>query len=145
MIFKKAVKGLIVICLGAVLFFSMAPLNHGTENLESPPSSMVLKQAAMCEAIDVFEVKNPAIVFPISIGKIFCFTSFEEVQNNEIIYHKWFQKDRLISNNRFYLKAPRWSTFSTMQLRMADRGPWRVEVTDKAGKILKTLRFSISD
>jgi hypothetical protein len=32
-----------------------------------------------------------------------------------------------------------------MQLRMADRGPWYVEITDKDDTLLQRLRFSISD
>ena len=31
------------------------------------------------------------------------------------------------------------------QLREADRGTWRVEITDKEGNIFKILRFSITD
>jgi hypothetical protein len=43
------------------------------------------------------------------------------------------------------LKPPRWSTFSSIQLREADKGPWRVEIVDEKDRLHKTLRFSITD
>ncbi|MBF0200321.1 MAG: DUF2914 domain-containing protein [Desulfamplus sp.] len=99
----------------------------------------------MCEYIKEYEPANIAVLFPISLGRIFCFTAFEEISQNTLIYHRWFHKDRLVATNRFHLKSPKWSTFSTMQLRVADKGPWRVEITDDNDNILRTLRFSISD
>lgn len=106
---------------------------------------LVLTQAVMCEHIKGFGPANPAVTFPISFGKIYCFTSFKDISHNTFIYHKWFHKDRFVATNRFRVKAPRWSTFSIMQLRVADKGPWRVEITDDNGNLLKTLRFSVSD
>jgi hypothetical protein len=43
------------------------------------------------------------------------------------------------------INTPRWSTFTSVQLRDADKGPWRVEITDKSGNLMHTLRFSITD
>ncbi len=106
---------------------------------------LIMTQGVMCESIAEFKPDNTAVIFPISIGKIYCFTSFKDISSNTYIYHKWFLKDRLMATNRFHIKAPRWSTFSTMQLRVADKGPWRVEITDDNDNLLKTLRFSVSD
>lgn len=105
----------------------------------------ILTKAVMCEAIKGFEAADPAVVFSISLGKIFCFTAFQNISQNAFIYHKWFHRDRFVATNRFLVKSPQWSTFSTMQLRMADKGPWRVEITDDKDNLLKTLRFSVSD
>ncbi|MBF0468805.1 MAG: DUF2914 domain-containing protein [Desulfamplus sp.] len=99
----------------------------------------------MCQSIKGFEPSEPAVVFSISLGKIFCFTSFQNVSQNTFIYHKWFHRDRFVATNRFLVKTPQWSTFSTMQLRVADKGPWRVEITDDKDNLLQTLRFSVSD
>ena len=132
------------ILIAFLLLFSWNCAN-GEDGYEETRTPLLLTRAVMCENIEAFDIQNPAIVFPIYLGKIFCFSSFENVQKNDVVFHKWFQRDRLVSNNRFYLQPPAWSTFSTMQLRMADRGPWRVEITDNTGIILKTLRFSISD
>ena len=112
---------------------------------EVTPATMVLSHAVMCESIDDFKPRNPAIVFSIDIGKVFCFTTFSQIKETTHIYHKWFQMNRLVSKKRLSLKPPQWSTISSMQLRMADRGPWYVEITDKDDTLLQRLRFSISD
>lgn len=113
----------------------MAPVSE-------PP---VLVQAQMCEAIERFQPVNPAVVFSISLGRVYCFSAFDPVFEESIVYHRWYRQDRLISNTRLVLNPPKWSSFSSMQLRPADKGPWRVEIVDSRDKLLKTLRFSISD
>ena len=112
---------------------------------EVTPAAMVLGHAVMCESIDNFKPRNPAIVFSIDLGKVFCFTSFTHIKKTTYIYHKWFYWNRLVSKKRLTLKPPQWSTISSMELRMADRGPWYVEITDKDDTLLERLRFSISD
>lgn len=125
-------------------------LFHGTpawtgEVQEVTPATLILTHAVMCESIDNFKPQNPAIVFSIDLGKVFCFTAFDQIGETTYIYHKWYQMDRLISRKRLTLNPPQWSTISSMQLRMADRGPWYVEITDKDDILLQRLRFSISD
>lgn len=105
----------------------------------------IMTKGVMCESIKGFEPADSGVVFSISLGKIFCFTAFQNISQNTFIYHKWFHRDRFVATNRFLVKAPQWSTFSTMQLRVADKGPWRVEITDDKDILLKTLRFSVSD
>ena len=112
------------------------------ETASQPP---VLVQAQMCEAIDRFQPVNQAVVFSISLGRVYCFTAFDPVFEETVVYHRWYRQDRLISNARLVLNPPKWSSFSSMQLRPADKGPWRVEIVDTREKVMKTLRFSISD
>ena len=109
------------------------------------PEKSALIQAVMCQEIEGYSPLNPAIVFSIGIGKVSCFTSFDPVPKEMYIYQKWYHKDKLSTKQKLLLKPPRWSTFSSIQLREADKGPWRVEITDHEGNILKVLRFSITD
>lgn len=104
-----------------------------------------LVRAVMSEAIEKFVPVNPAIVFSIDLGRISCFTEFDPVPEKAIIQHKWYRKDSLISAKQLTINPPRWSSFSSMQLRDADKGPWRVEVTDENGRLIESLRFSITD
>jgi len=106
---------------------------------------MVLTRAVMCETIEKFKPVNPAVVFPISQGEVFCFSSFDPVRAKTHIFHKWYKQDKLIFNMKLTLSPPKWSSFSRIQIRDADKGPWRVEIVDETGKILKTLRFSMSE
>jgi hypothetical protein len=106
---------------------------------------LTLKEAYMCEAVKNFYPINPAVVFSISAKSICCFTVFDPVPEKMVIYHKWYRKDRLTTTQSLTLEPPAWRTYSSIQLREADKGPWRVEVVGPNGAILKTLRFSITD
>jgi hypothetical protein len=106
---------------------------------------LTLKEASMCEMVKNFTPVNPAVVFSISAKSISCFTFFDPVPEKTVIYHKWYRKDRLTTTQSLTLEPPSWRTFSSIQLREADKGPWRVEIVGPKGAILKILRFSITD
>ena len=109
------------------------------------PEGLTLVEAVMCESIESYAPQTPAVVFSINIGKVSCYSNFDPVPEKTYIYHRWYFKDRLTTQKKLFLKSPRWGTYTSIQLREADRGPWRVEITDKDGNIFKTLRFSITD
>ncbi|MCG8550362.1 MAG: DUF2914 domain-containing protein [Desulfobacterales bacterium] len=106
---------------------------------------MVLANAVVCEHISSFRPVNPAVVFSVSLGEVFCFSEFDPVYEKTAIFHNWYKKDKLIFSMRLVLSVPKWSSFSRVQMRDADKGPWRVEIRDEDNTILKTLRFSMSD
>jgi len=99
----------------------------------------------MCASLKEGSPCDPGAVFPVSQGKVLCFSSFDPVPRKTFIFHSWFHRDVLITRQKLTLNPPRWSSYSTIQLREADKGPWRVEITDQDERILETLRFSITD
>jgi len=106
---------------------------------------MVLADAVVCESISNFRPVNPAVVFSVSQGEVFCFSEFDPVYEKTAIFHNWYKRDKLIFSMRLVLSVPKWSSFSRVQMRDADKGPWRVEIRDEDDTLLKTLRFSMSD
>ena len=112
---------------------------------DSNAKELAVTQAVMCEEIKNYEPHNKAAVFSISAGKVYCFTAFNPVPRDMYIYHSWYRRDRLITTRRLSLKTPDWSVVSTIQLRQADKGPWRVEVKDHNGGVIKIIKFSITD
>jgi hypothetical protein len=125
----------------------------GEAPAQSPPrggsvsgaSKLSLVQALVCEDVKDGIPANPAIAFSISAGKIYCYTLFDQIAEDTVIYHNWFFRDKPSARIRLSLRHPRWSTYSSIQLREADKGPWRVEITDAGGRLLKSLRFSVTD
>jgi hypothetical protein len=99
----------------------------------------------MCEDLQGRVPQYPTIVFSITLGKVFCFTDFDPVLEKTFVYHNWYFRELKRASVKLSLNTPRWATFSTVQMRATDKGPWRVEITDPRGSILKTLRFSITD
>ena len=112
---------------------------------EKPASVLTLDQAVMCEDIKDFLPYHQAVVFSLEIGKVFCFSSFKVVPEKTFIYHDWYRQDRLITTKRLMLQPPDWSTYSSIQLREADKGPWRVVLRDQNNQIIQVVRFSITD
>ena len=102
-----------------------------------------LVQAFLCEEVREGIPINQAIVFSVSSGTICCYTMFDEIEQDTVIYHQWLSRDRESTKFRLSLKDPRWATFSSIQLREGDKGPWQVKIMDSNGRILKTLRFSV--
>jgi hypothetical protein len=148
-------KPLLILCLVVISAASLFPLKAASQatpdlspnSLQTAalPGVLALVQAGMCEAIVDYAPKNRAIVFSADIGEVFCFTSFDPVPVNTAIYHQWYYRDKLVRQKKLSLKIPRWSTYSSIQLREADKGPWRVEIVDQSNNILYVLRFSITD
>jgi hypothetical protein len=127
----------------AVVF--AAPDAAWSQDVSAPSAGPVLVKAVMCESIQKLAPVNQAIVFSIVLSRISCFTEFDQVVKQTVIHHKWYHKGNLISAKQLWLNPPRWSSFSSMQLRDADKGPWQVDVTDESDKLLYILRFSVTD
>ena len=126
-------------------FLSQAFAQKKDSSTKAATKKLTLVRATMSESIKNHEPKNHGIVFPIKIGRLHCFTTFDPVPKKTIIYHKWYFRDKLKAGVKLTLKTPRWSTFSRMRLRNGEKGPWRVEITDAQGNIFQILRFSVTD
>ena len=135
----------ILICCNLLLASQVLPQNNQDSLLTRDSKEPVLDYAVMCEEIKDFTPKNQGVVFSIKIGKVSCFTSFDPVPKETVIYHKWFHKDKPSTKKRLTLQPPRWASYSSIQLRETDKGPWRVEITDQKESILHTVRFTITD
>ena len=125
--------------LGVCLLFPQQAHSQGDEK------SLTLTRAVMCEEIRDNAPHNQGVVFSMANQKVCCFTTFDPVPERSFIYHRWFRRDRLITSIKLSLQPPQWSTVSRIQLRAADKGPWRVEITDQTGMVFRILRFSITD
>ena len=121
-----------------------------TDLKESPENnknsqSLIVSKAQICENVTGQIPVNPTIALSFAKGKAFCFSEIEGIASSTVIFHNWLRRDAHMVGIKLTVKPPRWSTFSSISLREADKGPWRVEITDMDGTILKTLRFSIVD
>ncbi len=117
----------------------------GSNQEASTPAKLKLVEAVMCESIRDSAPLNTAIAFPVSIGQVLCFSSFDPVPGEIFVSDSWFYRDKLVTKINLFLKPPRWATFSSIHLREADIGPWRVEIHDDQGRLMKVLRFSITE
>lgn len=135
------------ICFVFVLvqLFFLQPLTSVKYGGSAHASQLELFQALMCEDIHSNAPRNPTAAFSVKQKKAFCFTSFSQVPEKLIIYHNWYHHDVPSAKIRLTLKPPRWSTYSSIELNKTDIGPWRVEITNEGGNVLKVLRFSVTE
>ena len=132
-------------CVNAFLPWGALALENGDSAPVPAPQQLNLVQAIMCEEIKDQAPHNQAIVFSVTNGSTSCFTSFDPVPEKTYIFHNWFYRDKLITRIKLLLQPPRWSTFSRIQLREVDKGPWRVEITDLKDALFSIVRFSVTD
>jgi hypothetical protein len=129
----------------AIQIFLLMPA-CGLKNISHANAQQLeLSEALMCEEIIDNATRNPTVVFSASREKAICYSSFDPVPQKTVIFHNWFHRDVPSARIQLILNPPRWSTYSSIQLRKADIGPWRVEITDEKGKIFGVLRFSVTD
>ncbi|MCB2149510.1 MAG: DUF2914 domain-containing protein [Deltaproteobacteria bacterium] len=139
---KDTIRNLVWVFFLTVVVASPKPL-WGQDAKAS--DKLALVRAVMCESIQEYAPANPAVVFSIELGRVSCFTEFDPVPEKTYIQHKWYQNDHLVTEKRLTINPPRWASFTSVQLRESDKGPWRVEVTDENDNLMRTLRFSITD
>lgn len=128
-----------------LLFGGIAYADAADKGLAVSEKPFQLVRAAMCESIENYEPRYIAVAFPITIGKISCYSAFEGVAETTYVQHRWYRRDELVTSKRLTLKPPSWATYSSIQLREGDKGPWRVEIWDAGEQLVRTLRFSIVD
>jgi hypothetical protein len=118
----------------------------GSGQLAGPQSAgLVLGESSVCEDVRNGIPEQAAVAFSVDLKRVYCYTDFKKVPEKSFAYHNWYLRDNLKASVKLTVRPPRWSTYSSIQLRDSDKGPWRVEITDEEGIILKTLRFSVID
>ncbi|MBU1196700.1 MAG: DUF2914 domain-containing protein [Proteobacteria bacterium] len=134
---------MVLFCMGVLCLAAVSSPADELNQKKMPV--IVLEKAVMCGAIDNFKPVNPAVIFSISQGEVFCYSNFDPVRDKTSIFHKWYKKDKLIFTMQLTLSPPKWASFSSIKIRNADKGPWRVEIRDMDDTLLQTLRFSMAD
>jgi len=121
--------------------------NHSTATKEKVPkdAELSLLQAVMCESVQNLKPVNEALTFSVSLGHVYCVSYFKPVPKPTVIFHRWYRRNELSTQIRLKVYPPHWTTYSVIQLREEDKGPWHIEITDQNGKVFDIVRFSITD
>jgi hypothetical protein len=138
-------KWKMVLGSAAILLYLGAFCDKDCLSLAVAADKLILTSAVMCEDVQERQPLYEGVVFSIGIGKVFCYTLFDSVPEKTHITHNWYNRDNLSTKIKLLLQPPRWTTYSAIQLRESDKGPWRVEITDSEGQILQVLRFSVTE
>jgi hypothetical protein len=100
--------------------------------------------AAVCKDVVNQEPVEPGISFPVSVGKLFCYTKVTGAKSPTQIIHVWYFGSSERAKVALPVKGISWRTYSSKIIRTSEVGAWHVDVLDEAGKLLKTLQFEIT-
>lgn len=142
---KKTIKvftWMLTLCLWLVMGVAAASEPAGENTGAGSPA---VEEAVMCEGVQDGLPVNQTIIFNVSKTSAYCWSEFDPVPADGVVYHEWYRKGVLITRKKLAVHTPRWATYSRLPLRQEDVGPWHIDITDANGNILKTLRFSITE
>ena len=100
--------------------------------------------AAICRAVLDREPDGYGTSFPVSVGKLYCFTKVTGAQSPTQITHVWFFDGNERARVDLAVKSSSWRTYSSKIIQPHEIGKWRVDVEDFAGNVLKTLEFEVA-
>lgn len=137
--------GSMILAAGILLAVAGLFCRPETVAAENSKSGLKLDEAVICEAIAGFRPVNPGVAFSVSAGRVICYSRFSGIEGDTSVMHKWYRRDEIVTTKILMLKSPRWATYSSIQLRESDRGPWRVEIVDADHRVIKVLWFSVTE
>lgn len=100
--------------------------------------------AAICRDVLDREPDGYGTSFPVSVGKLYCFTKVTGAQSPTQITHVWFFDGNERARVDLGVESSSWRTYSSKIIQPHEIGKWRVDVEDFAGNVLKTLEFEVA-
>ena len=123
------------------LIFTAAFLFLG--GIASAADNLSVETSAVCEKVEDRQPVSAGTSFPVSVGKLYCFTKIVGAQTPTEVTHVWYFGDTERARVNLSVRAAAWRTYSSKTLQAHEIGAWRVEVLGPTGDILKTVRFEV--
>ena len=112
--------------------------------LAQPAGQFQVATAAVCRDVVNREPVDAGTRFPLSVGKLSCFTKITGVEGSSKIAHVWYLGDKERFRIDLAVNGPIWRTFTTKAIRPGDAGSWRVDILDPTGAVLKSVPFEVT-
>ncbi|MGE5190616.1 MAG: DUF2914 domain-containing protein [Gemmatimonadota bacterium] len=122
----------------ALVFLFLAVALAGTADAE-----MTVDEAVVCTSVADRRPEGVATSFPADVGTVFAFTKVVGGGEGSSVTHRWIRGDRTVAEVRLDVKGSPWRVWSSKKIAPAWSGPWKVEVLDDAGGVLKTVEFAV--
>jgi hypothetical protein len=126
---------------GIVILISLCLLIPAVGAQES--SKLEVVEAAISKNVVALEAVDIGTRFPSSTPRLYCFTKVVGASQPTEIVHVWSYSGVERARVSLAVKADSWRTYSSKAIQPHEIGPWRVDVLDATGNLLKTLNFEI--
>ncbi len=101
-------------------------------------SAMISRDVIDRSAIDV------STSFPVSVGKLFCFTKIVNAQDPTEITHVWYYGSVERARVTLPVNSNSWRTYSSKIIQPHEIGDWYVDVLDAQGDLLVSVPFKVT-
>jgi len=82
--------------------------------------------------------------FSSSVGRLYFFTRILGASEDAYVYHLWYFKGKLVKKVEVKVKSPDYRTWSYLNILPQWIGPVRVECVAPNGRVLETIRFTLT-
>jgi len=91
------------------------------------------------------ELIGEASSFPLSVGKVYCWTCVKGADEPTEITHVWYYGVEKMAEVVLPVKYPRHRTWSCKTILPEWKGQWSVEILDEAGNKLDSIAWEITE
>jgi hypothetical protein len=112
--------------------------------LAAQAANVSVESASICRNVVDREPVDEASSFPVSVGKLYCFTKIVGAEAPTQVTHVWYYGDVERARVNLSIGAASWRTYSSKVIQEHEIGDWRVDVLDASGQVRATLIFSIT-
>jgi hypothetical protein len=107
-------------------------------------STLQVEDSAICEGVVNREVVSEGSSFSASVGKLYCFSKIANIDSYTEVVHAWYYGDTPRARVTLNVNPPAWRTYSSKIIQAHETGDWRVEILDREGNLLETVRFQVT-
>ncbi|MBW1981591.1 MAG: DUF2914 domain-containing protein [Deltaproteobacteria bacterium] len=132
-----------VVPVTLIMIFSICLLPIDTVAAQSP-SQLEVAVAAICRDVVNLEPVDSGTSFPVSTGKLYCFTKITGAQEPTQVTHVWYFDGTERARVVLEVRSSTWRTYSSKIIQPHELGAWKVEVLDANGTLLQTLQFEVT-
>jgi hypothetical protein len=109
----------------------------------------VCRAAEVADAVTCLDVQDrepvePGDSFAADVGKIWCWSKIKGGEG-ETIKHVYYHGDKEMAVVELQIRSALFRTYSSKRILPDWVGPWRVDIVDADGQVLKSLSFTIGE
>ncbi len=129
---------IILIVLAVAFGVTLSP-----SSAQDKPAEFTIARAVVGTGVENLEPLGSAETFPASAEKVYCFIEATNISKDTEITFVWYHGDKEMLKFNTALKAgPKWRTYAHKNL-YGQKGNWKVEIKDAAGKVIKEVTFKV--
>ena len=106
-------------------------------------AEMTVDEAVVCTSVADRKPEGVATSFPAEVGRLFVFSKVKGGAEGASVTHRWIHADKTVAEVKFDVKGSPWRVWSSKGIAPAQKGAWKVEIADDAGKVLKAVEFTV--